>query len=207
VESVDDENGVSLIQDDNEMNLDLVDDKRKKPARSGKGKNKVTGFKVDSDARGSKGKKIYNYFVPVEETEQSQAKRNATYEESEGKEKSELMGVTRPQKRRRKNTKVELATQNDEASEETAKTDKDPELKATKSPKRSKRKNKTLDQDEEIPTPDEGENESDPEINDGRGKREKRKAIDPDPEKRRKRPRRAASYSKSYVELSEMSDA
>ena len=41
-----------------------------------------------------------------------------------------MMNVTRPQKRRRKNTKVELATQKDEAfdTEETAKTDKDPEL-------------------------------------------------------------------------------
>ena len=49
MELVDDENEVSLIQDDNEMDLDLVNGKRKKPARSGKGKNKVPDFKTDND--------------------------------------------------------------------------------------------------------------------------------------------------------------
>ena len=60
------------------------------------------------DTRGSKGKKnvIYNYFTPIEGTSRSQTKRNVTDEEEPAtqsdEEKSELMDVTRPQKRRRK---------------------------------------------------------------------------------------------------------
>ena len=42
------------------MGLDAVNDKRMKPARGGKGKNKILDFKTDNDkkqTRGSKGKK------------------------------------------------------------------------------------------------------------------------------------------------------
>ena len=80
---------------------------------------------------------IDNYFAPVEGTRQSQTKKNVTDEEvpatQDNEGKSESMDVvfdaeeaaktdkgpnseelvTRPQKRRRKNTKVELVTQND----------------------------------------------------------------------------------------------